>query len=34
MAKKKAKKKPTKKKPAPKPDINQVAYRIVKDSTN
>jgi hypothetical protein len=34
MAKKKAKKKPSKKKLAPKPDINQVVYRIVKESTN
>ncbi len=33
MAKKKAKKKPSKKKSAPKPDMNQVAARIVREAT-
>ena len=31
MAKKKAKKKPRKKKSAPKPDVNQIAYRSGDD---
>jgi hypothetical protein len=33
MAKKKAKKKRSKKKSAPKPDVNQIAARIVNEAT-
>jgi len=33
MAKKKAKKKSPKKKKAPKPDVNQIAARIVQQTT-
>jgi len=33
MAKNKAKKKPSKKKKAPKPDVNQIAARIVNKAT-
>jgi hypothetical protein len=33
MAKKKAKKKPSKKKLAPKPDVNQIAARILQNAT-
>jgi len=33
MAKKKAKKKPPKKKPVPKPDVNQIAYQVVREAT-
>jgi len=31
---KKAKKRSSKKKPAPKPDVNQIAARIVSQATN
>jgi hypothetical protein len=33
MPKKKAKKKPAKKKRAPKPDVNQIAARILNSAT-
>jgi hypothetical protein len=33
MAKKKAKKKPSKKKSTPKPDVNQIAFRVVSQAT-
>jgi hypothetical protein len=33
MAKKKSKKKPSKKKSAPKPDVNQIAARMVREAT-
>jgi hypothetical protein len=33
MAKKKGKKKPSKKKKAPKPDVNQIAARVVASAT-
>jgi hypothetical protein len=33
MPKKKAKKKPSRKKSAPKPDVNQIAARVVSEAT-